>query len=63
MNKKDRIKDAINKLGQFDEKLLAFADDLNKMRCKRAENEVRNALGSLEYACVLLHEQLNKLDK
>lgn len=60
MNRKERIMEAIEKVDKFNEELLALADDLNKDRCKRAENEVRAAIGSLEYACVLLHQIVNK---
>lgn len=59
-SRKDKISELISQIDKAGEELLALADDLNKAKCKKAENEVRNAVGSLEYAGVILYHALNK---
>lgn len=59
MTKKEKMDEAISRLDALSEELLAVADDLSKLS-KKAENEVRSAIGALEYAGVILYERLNK---
>jgi hypothetical protein len=59
-SRKGKISELINQIDKAGEELLALADDISKIKSKGAENEVRNAVGSLEYAGVILYRLLNK---
>lgn len=58
MKRDERIRDFIDKLDKMGDELLAIADDLDKARLSAAENEVRNAVASLETAGVNLYKKL-----